>query len=166
MKVCRSLRFLVFSLLIFIEACSMPSSEDKLVESAGSGDLKEIQKFLSSGVSVNCRAHSLDRITPLIWAVMQRQEKSVTALLAAGADPNIRDAHKNTALFYAYSVQTDLSFFIKSLIASGANTQEYQAMFENLSQDNPNRIAFEQAINLQISTNNASVIMDAPVKVK
>ena len=67
------------------------------------------------------------------------------ALLAAGADPNLRDAQGKTALFYAFSNQEDLSGIIKPLVLAGANTVEYKSMFATLPENDPNRIAFEQA---------------------
>lgn len=132
------------------------SPEDKLIEASAAGNVQEIQRLLSLGVNVNCVSRALDKSTPLIWAVAQRREKAVTALLAAGADPNLRDAHGKTALFYAFSNQEDLSGIIKPLVLAGANTVEYKAMFATLPENNPNRVAFEQASKERMASKQAS----------
>ncbi len=119
--------------------------EDKLVDASAAGDVQKIQSLLSRGINVNCASRGLDKSTPLILAVMQRRTEAVDVLLAAGADPNLRDAHSNAALFYAFTNQQDLGEIIKLLIAAGADADDYRSLFSSLPGENPNRIAFEEA---------------------
>ena len=134
----------LLSALCFTQGCT-ERPQDKLIQAAATGDVQEIQRLLSRGINVNCVSRAPDKFTPLIWAVVQRREKAVAALLAAGADPNVRDGLNRTALFYAFSSETDLSGIIKPLVLGGANTEKYKSLFESLPESNPNRVAFEQA---------------------
>jgi ankyrin repeat protein len=148
------LRNIIYALilcgLVILDGCAKPSLEDKLIGAAASGSIPEIKRLLSLGVNVNCRAHSLNAGTPLIWAVRSRQENALEVLLAAGADPNIKTGTKESPLFLAYgSDQEDTSGIIKKLISAGANPDECRPLFEGLPENNPNRIAFEQAIKLR-----------------
>jgi ankyrin repeat protein len=120
--------------------------EDKLIEAAAAGDVRGLQRQLALGVNVDCKSRGLDQSTPLIWAVQQRRGEAVAVLLTAGADTNVRDAHKNTALFYAFTDQEDLGSIIKELILAGASSEEYTSLFFSLPQNNPNRVAFEAAL--------------------
>jgi hypothetical protein len=141
---------IVFSIVALLSALCFSGGctarpEDKLIQAAAAGNVQDIHRLLSLGISVNCVSRDPDKFTPLLWAVAQRREKAVMALLAAGADPNLRDAQGKTALFYAFSNQEDLSGIIKPLVLAGANTVEYKSMFATLPENDPNRIAFEQA---------------------
>jgi ankyrin repeat protein len=132
--------------LLLLIGCVKRRPEDQLIEAAGSGNIEEIQRLLAHGANVNCTSRTLDKSTPLIWAVTQRRETAVVALLAAGADPNVHDAHNKAALFYAFSNQMDLSPIITALIKAGADGREYKSLYEGLlPPDSPNRIAFEKA---------------------
>lgn len=64
-------------------------SENALVRAAARGDVGTIQSLARQGVNVNA-VSAYRRITPLIWAVLARNQDSVRTLLALGADPNFR----------------------------------------------------------------------------
>lgn len=65
------------------------ASENALVRAAGRGDVGTIQSLVRQGVNVDA-VSAYRRITPLIWAVLARNQDSVRALLALGANPNFR----------------------------------------------------------------------------
>jgi len=114
---------------------------------AANGDVPEIERLLRSGVNVNCRSHSTDGTTPLIWAVWERQAAAVEVLLAAGSDPNIANGTGKTPLSLAIGgPQEDTSRIVKDLVLAGAKTEECKPLFESLPQDDPKRIAFEHAL--------------------
>jgi len=140
----------IFAVLI-VGGCKKRSAEDQLIVASGEGNIAEIQRLLAAGVNVNCRSPTLlDKSTPLIWAVAERQPEAVKVLLAAGADPNMRDAHKNAPLFYASSSDEGGSGITRALILGGADTEQYKSMYEDfLLPTNANRIAFEEAIQLR-----------------
>jgi len=67
-----------------------------------SGDAETINMLLDAGADINSRTlKRWGEQTPLIWAVAHNKLESVKALLARGADVNLGDERKNTALFYA-----------------------------------------------------------------
>lgn len=134
-------------LLLLSVSCGKLSPEDQLIDAAATGNIAEINRLLSLGINVNCVSHSLDKSTPLIWAVRDKKEQAVLNLLAAGADPNKQNGDNRTALFYAFGTEDNLSNVITALISAGARTDEYGAWFLGLETNNPNRIAFERAIN-------------------
>ena len=65
------------------------ASENALVRAAGRGDVGEIEQLARSGANVNV-VGAYRRVTPLIWAVLAREQSSVGKLLSLGADPNFR----------------------------------------------------------------------------
>jgi hypothetical protein len=148
------LKFLALFVLIFVGACTKRSLNDDLSGACATGNVQEIKKLLSEGADVNYKGHSLDASTPLIWATRERQEKAVEILLASGADPNIKNGEGQAALFFAFDVRDNLTNIITPLILGGANTEEYKSMFESLPANNPNRMAFEQALALRNRTIN------------
>jgi len=148
----RQLRFCLSCTIILTILCGCAQSlGDKLIAASGNGDVNEIKELLKSGAHVNYRCHSLDSGTPLIWAVRGRHEEAVTVLIDAGADPNIRCGTGETALFFAIGNSADdvSPILIKKLILAGANTEINRELFENLSVNDTNRIAYEQAIALK-----------------
>jgi ankyrin repeat protein len=135
---------------MFVIGCRERSPEGQLIIAAQNNDVKEIQKLLSLGVNVNCRDNSPDAATPLIWAVRGRKESAVDVLIAAGADPNISCGAGDSALFFAIGgPKDDTSSIIRKLVKAGADTDKYFTLYENYPQDDPSRIAYEQAIKLR-----------------
>lgn len=63
--------------------------ENALARAAGRGDVGTIESLVRQGVNVDA-VSAYRRITPLIWAVLARDQDSVRALLALGANPNFR----------------------------------------------------------------------------
>jgi ankyrin repeat protein len=139
-----------FSALICAISCRERSPEGRLIIAAQNNDVNEIQKLLSQGVNVNCKDNSPDAATPLIWAVRGRKRDAIDVLLAAGADPNILCGAGDSSLFFAIGgPKDDTSDIIKKLIKAGADTDKYFSLYENYPQDDPSRIAYEQAIKLR-----------------
>jgi len=87
--------------------CRKLSPEDELIIAAQNGNIEVIQKLISSKINVNCKDHSPDAGTPLIWAVRCKQENAVQVLLAAGADPNIPTGTGEAPLFFATGTSQD-----------------------------------------------------------
>src|SRR2546428_3252830 len=57
-----------------------------LAKAAGRGDVKEINRLIAEGVSVN--AVGKQGITPLWWALWTKNYEGFSALLDKGANPN------------------------------------------------------------------------------
>lgn len=67
-----------------------------------SGDAETINMLLDAGADINARTlKRWGQQTPLLWAIANSRVESVKTLLARGADINLGDERKNTALFYA-----------------------------------------------------------------
>jgi len=141
---------LAFALVFLVLAggCGERSIDRHLSDAAATGNVREIKRFLAEGANVNCRDHSLAAWTPLIWALFEHEDGAAQALLAAGADPNLSDSAGKAPLSYAMGLQ-DRSATIRALILAGAKTQDYVRAFKVLPSDDPNRLAFEEAVRLQ-----------------
>lgn len=64
-------------------------NENALVRAIGRGDVGTIESLVRQGVNVNA-VSAYRRVSPLIWAVLARNQDSARTLLALGADPNFR----------------------------------------------------------------------------
>lgn len=69
------------------------------------GELERVRPLLAEGVDPNAAWLDGDRETPLMVAAGSGFEEAVGWLLAAGADPSIRDAQGRTACIWAAEVQ-------------------------------------------------------------
>ena len=144
-------RMLLLNVIILLNGCG-PSLGDKLVGAAANGDISEIKKLIKQGADINYKCHSLDASTPLIWAIRQRQLKVVEFLIESGADLNVRCGTGQGVLFWATGDRHDdtCPIMIKELILAGTNIEIDGKFFEGLPVNDPNRIAFQQAIALKI----------------
>jgi len=134
--------------MILASGCGERAIDQHLSEAAGVGDVQQIKRLLSQGANVNSKNHSLAAWTPLFWSLFERQDEATLALLAAGADPNLRDGTGKLPLEFTLGPD-DRSVIIRALILAGAKTEEFTTTFERLPAFDPNRIAFEEAIRLR-----------------
>ncbi len=87
------------------------------------GSTAEVKRFLSEGVSIDCRNQNM--LTPLMVAACRVDSRMVSYLIQWGADPNLIDSYGRTALIYAIvedfqSYRTKLSV-VHQLLRAGAN---------------------------------------------
>ena len=87
--------------ILTFAGCGVPPPDTLLTLAARDGDIAALQDLLSDGVDPN-RADS-SGWTPIIWAVRAGHARSLEVLLAAGADPDLRDLGRNgwTPLMHA-----------------------------------------------------------------
>jgi len=147
--ICRSV-VLAFALLALTGGCGGRSIDRRLSDAAATGNLPEIRRLLSLGANVDCRDSSLNAWTPLFWALFEHNDEAAQALLAAGADPNLKDGTGKAPLAYAMD-PGDRSMIIRALVLAGAKTEDYTQAFELLPAFDPNRVAFVEAIKLRNS---------------
>jgi len=88
-----------------------------LVLAANSGDAAQVKRLLDLGATLDGRGPQ--DATALIAAVMSDREaaQKVSLLLAAGADPNLADAHGRTPLLLAARLHPEAT---PLLLAKGA----------------------------------------------
>ncbi|KAJ7662678.1 ankyrin repeat-containing domain protein [Mycena polygramma] len=84
--------------------------------------MKIILDLIENGVDVNMKVEESEYSTPLILAASRADADSVTALLAYGADPNIRGVNDRSALQTACATNDrDSHNIVKILLESGAD---------------------------------------------
>lgn len=100
-----------------IDATFPDSATRVLLRRACRGDAEGLAKHVSGGADIDARgAHGM---TPLLWAVVQRERRAVTALLAAGADPDLSDDDGHPSLQWALRDRDDR--MLRALLAHGAD---------------------------------------------
>jgi len=128
-------------------SCSRsPSPEEALVVAAFVGDVPRVARLVGSGVNVNYRSRALHGYTALTAAVRQRNSDVVEYLLRAGADPNMADSQKYRPLYLALTSPLDASRIVHRLIEAGASTPLETEVAAELKDDNPNKVAFLEAL--------------------
>lgn len=88
---------------------------------------EEVLAALQAGANPNSLSVGTYRMTPLILAAKLQLFETAKLLLAAGADPNVKDSSGRSALFYIliYGHNTkDEGRFIVELLRHGAQTNE------------------------------------------
>jgi ankyrin repeat protein len=88
-----------------------------LIGAARSGDVDQIKQLVASGADVNGPG-GVNHWTPLMHAIHKNQAGSVTALLAAGADPNAVSGRTTALIMAAGYGQADI---VRILLEHGAN---------------------------------------------
>ncbi|MBS1721493.1 MAG: ankyrin repeat domain-containing protein [Armatimonadetes bacterium] len=78
-----------------------------------------VSNLIGNGADVNVRGTALGGVAPIHAAVFGRQNESLDLLLAAGADPNLRQEGGFTALMGA--AQNGNEPMVASLLAAGAD---------------------------------------------
>jgi len=144
----RRSRSFALAAVLLAAGCGERSLDKHLSDAAATGNVREINTLLARGANVNCRDRSTAAWTPLFWSIFEHQDGAALALLAAGADPNLRDGTGKKAMSYAIG-PGDRSALIRALITAGANTKECAVAFEHLPRSDPNRIAFEETLRLR-----------------
>jgi uncharacterized protein len=71
----------------------------RLHEAAGAGDVGEIQRLLGAGLAIDAR--DADGRTPVMVATVARRTDAVRALVDAGADVDLRDNRLDNVFLYA-----------------------------------------------------------------
>jgi len=100
----------------FFAGC--PRGNELLFCAAGSSDLAGVDRALAQGADINAHSSSVDT-TPLIYACGNGNDAMVMALLARGADPNIRAQGLLTPLQSAASSGNAPS--VRILLEAGAD---------------------------------------------
>ena len=72
-----------------------------------------VEKLILKGANLNLS--DKDQWTPLIWATARKNKEIVKLLIENGADINIIDDRKNSAIYYAYDEDIIEIFLIKTL---------------------------------------------------
>ena len=78
------------------------------------------EELTRDGVDANVDALDSHGMTPLMWALRRRDFEKAHLLLKAGADPNICENTKRSALLYAVRSSADLECVV-ALLRAGAN---------------------------------------------
>lgn len=92
--------FLCLSLsLLGATAQGMNNPENKLIEAAFRGDLKEVERLIAQGVSVEVKNNF--QMTPLIWAAKQGHDGVCKLLIQKKASVVARDIIGQTPLIWA-----------------------------------------------------------------
>jgi ankyrin repeat protein len=97
----------------------MASSEDLLLEAAGSGNLDTLKYLLATTVDINCHANDGTGATPLTLACRRGREAAALALLEAGASTEERDGNGRLPLHHCCEI--GLAAVVTKLIALKAN---------------------------------------------
>ncbi|KAH0541665.1 hypothetical protein FGG08_003896 [Glutinoglossum americanum] len=105
---------------------------NKLLDTARTGDLFQVKELLKSGVNINCRDPK-SRRTALHEAAISGESATVQLLLEAGADVNMKDPSGDTALHMASSNAYNVA--VQLLLEKGAdidasNAAGYTALHE------------------------------------
>lgn len=129
----------VLSALALLSTGCRRSIDRQLIGSAAKGNVAEIDRLLSYGANLNCDDGSLQRWTPLHWAVYESQERAVSALLAAGANPNAKDGKGWTPLMYATEPG-----IIRALVLAGARTDGFN--LDSYPTNDALRTALDQSV--------------------
>lgn len=111
--------FVIFLFLLFFPACSM-LSKTELIKSVSNGDITRAQVLIERGANIN----ETDKkgLTPLMWAICEKQTQAALKLIDMGADINIKDQYSFSALFYAISYGNMEVF--NHLLAKGADLKQ------------------------------------------
>jgi len=107
-----------------------------LIDAVFTGKLVKVVRYLESGMDVN--SQDSDKRSPLMHAVIDKQNEIVKLLLGRGADVNAKDFNEWTALHFA--AQNNDYEIVSLLISRGAkvnaqdsngNTPLWRAEFES-----------------------------------
>jgi hypothetical protein len=93
-----------------------------LAEAAGTGNLPEIDRLISSGVDVNSLGE--DGITPLLWAMLMHNHEGFQRLLERGANPNLKTpkwSHCCSVMGTVAGSQLDDSFYLNTVLEHGGD---------------------------------------------
>lgn len=82
--------------------------------------LKAVTALVENGQSIEERDRDL-LMTPLMWVASHGDQRSVKALLSAGANPNAISGSKQTALHYAMGNRNHSLLIIQALLNRGAD---------------------------------------------
>ncbi|MBP6864462.1 MAG: ankyrin repeat domain-containing protein [Candidatus Didemnitutus sp.] len=97
----------------------------RLAEAAASGDAAELERLVSSGVSVN--AIGRGQVTPLLWALLHQNKKGFAFLLNHGADANVQLTEDFDELLIegvsamSYAAQHKDPWYLKAVLSHGGN---------------------------------------------
>ncbi len=89
-----------------------------LFNAASTGDVKSMESVLADRQNLVWEKRSYDGKTALHIAVMNGKYDACELLLEEGADPNARDQHGKSTLYYAY--KTPYYGFVRLLRKAGA----------------------------------------------
>lgn len=111
-------------LLILVQSCSGSAGGVNVWDAVENENLKAIDKFVKAGGDVNCQ--SWDGVTPLLFALINKKQKSYEKLLKLGANPDIIADNVVSMTHYNRSVMTDAasikdSIWLKLALEHGGN---------------------------------------------
>src|SRR5438128_1554554 len=96
---------------------------EELVSAAQRGDIPRVRELLAKRVNPNSTKNTA---TALLWAAWAGNHELTTILLKAGADPNVQDGARRTALMFAVSgpqFPTGAEVTVKALLDGGADVR-------------------------------------------
>lgn len=100
-----------------------------LNRAATSGDMVTLERILKLNLWVDF--YGKDGVSALMNAVSAGKIKAVEALIAKGADVNLKDANGNSSLHHlAKNLNTKIEGVLKTLLASNANLEAKNALGE------------------------------------
>jgi ankyrin repeat protein len=107
--------------IVLLSGCFY-ASRTPVVDAAEEGDIKKLKTLLKQGRSINeHKANVKFGWTPLIAAIYQNNTNVVFFLLESGADVNIPDQSRMTAVMWAVGMGDKNLEVVKALIAHGAD---------------------------------------------
>ena len=106
--------------LAILAACNFGHDVSPLASAARTGDTARIQQLITAGADPNAGS-GVNGWSPLMHAIHKNQPGSVEALLAAGADVNLRGTNGQTALKMASDAGN--TGIVKILLAHGAEAR-------------------------------------------
>ncbi|KUM29205.1 hypothetical protein AQ436_05765 [Arthrobacter sp. EpRS66] len=105
-------------------APALPAASRKLYAAIESGNLKDVKKSLKSGADLSVQDDA--GRTPLMRAVIVKNEQIAKTLLNAGADPNAKDEYQESPFLRASA--NGLTGALQAFIKDGANVHEVNRM--------------------------------------
>jgi uncharacterized protein len=93
---------------------------EELIDAAKSGDVREVERLIRSGVHLNISRDDDDGWSALVMASYWNHPEVVKLLIRSGADLNIRGDGGKTALIFA-SRFNNIEVVVKLLIKGGAD---------------------------------------------
>ncbi len=122
-----------------------------LANAAANGDTKTLQILVKQDVNVN--SIGVDDMTPLVWALINRNKSGVVILLDNGANPNYITS--NGASMVTLASMMDDDFFLKVALSHGGDP--------NIKDPKLNMTALIRAV-YSDRINNAKLLIDAGAK--
>ncbi len=137
--------------LMNVEEYFIDDNVISLANAAANGDTSTVQTLVKQGVDVN--SIGVDDMTPLVWALINKNKAGVSVLLDNGANPNYI-ASNGASMVTLASIMDD-DFFLKSALSHGGDP--------NIKNPKKNMTALIRTV-YSDKINNARILIDAGAK--